>query len=269
MKNITPVKNYKAPNIPTLQTARENPELLKKVPQRWRKKAAVMACMGVAGLVALSSCGREQTHRGGAPPMPIYVTQPTEEELRREIECVIEAEAERAAYENALAQLETAELELRMHIGGFNGQPFYVAYLTEPEAIGFIRARLEAAGINFSTELIGAENIANELLFDILWHFGDDVLFDEERGVVIVPMAGGIWSQGVVDTVVEFSENINAVLFNQGEIIGVGLRDSEPELLQVFEANNRQADEVRQILVERITVSVQETIERLQREGVL
>ncbi|MCL2357411.1 MAG: hypothetical protein FWC70_09725 [Defluviitaleaceae bacterium] len=45
-----PMKEYSAPNIPTLEYAKENPSLLKKLPQRWRKKAAAFACIGAVGL---------------------------------------------------------------------------------------------------------------------------------------------------------------------------------------------------------------------------
>jgi hypothetical protein len=60
---LVPLRNYNAPKFPTLQSARDNPELLKKLPKRWQKKAAVVACVGVVGFSAFSA-GAVYAHEG-------------------------------------------------------------------------------------------------------------------------------------------------------------------------------------------------------------
>jgi len=65
---VTPVKKYAAPKYPTRAVAEREPGMLKKLPQRWEKNAAVVAAVGMLGAMALTSCGTErQPHEN--PPM--------------------------------------------------------------------------------------------------------------------------------------------------------------------------------------------------------
>jgi hypothetical protein len=148
-KEISPMKNYSAPNFPTLENARENfafRDELKKLPARWQKKTAVLTCMGLMGFAALTGCANNlaitnvpvngpapvDIHYGGdgGESVPFYVAHPTEEEILARLE------AAALAYADFRAQLETAEINISSHFGGAGAGPFYVAYFTEQEAFG-------------------------------------------------------------------------------------------------------------------------------------
>ena len=65
-----------------------------------------------------------------------------------------------------------------LHGGGSPSPPMYIVYLTEQEALGIIRARLEEAGLDFTATFPG---------YTIDWN-GDEIgldLFDEQRNVAI------------------------------------------------------------------------------------
>ncbi|MCL2837706.1 MAG: hypothetical protein FWE04_01375 [Oscillospiraceae bacterium] len=109
--SINPVENYDAPKIPTLDD-NGNAEMLKKLPNRWKKKAAVIACAGIVGVSALSISG-----------------------------CAI--------FNNTNNRIN--DCDYWCHHGGA-GMAMYIVHLTEQEALGIIRPQLEAAGLNFSAE---------------------------------------------------------------------------------------------------------------------
>jgi len=128
---ISAMKNYNPPTFPSIAEARENPVLLKNVPSRWKKKAAAFACAGIMGMSIFSGYG-------GA-------------KFNAQVEDFIIASEN--ANETARERLDTAALTFRAHYGGTGFGPFYVAYITEQEAFGFIREQLESAGLNFDYEI--------------------------------------------------------------------------------------------------------------------
>jgi len=58
---ITPVKKYAPPKYPTRADAQCAPLLLKRLPSRWQKNAAVVAAVGMLGAMSLTSCGVPKT----------------------------------------------------------------------------------------------------------------------------------------------------------------------------------------------------------------
>jgi len=48
---VKPVKKYAPPKYPTIESAKSNPELLRKLPTRWQKNAAVVAAAGLFGVM--------------------------------------------------------------------------------------------------------------------------------------------------------------------------------------------------------------------------
>ena len=52
-----PVKKYSTPKYPTRIVADRSPELLRKLPSRWQKNAAVVTAAGLLGVITLTSCG--------------------------------------------------------------------------------------------------------------------------------------------------------------------------------------------------------------------
>ena len=55
--SIEPVKRYTIPKYPTKTEADRTPELLRKLPPRWQKNAAVVTAVGLFGAMTLTSCG--------------------------------------------------------------------------------------------------------------------------------------------------------------------------------------------------------------------
>ena len=115
MLQINPVKNYEIPQIPTLESARNDSVLLKKLPSRWKKNTMSVSLIGLMGAMLLSSCSsiNEHIRHPYHTPTPDF-SQP--------------------------------------HHGGENAGPWYVVYLTEQEALNIIRSQLEVAGYSFDAD---------------------------------------------------------------------------------------------------------------------
>jgi len=156
--NIKPVDKYSPPEIPTLSDDKQ--PLLKRLPKRWKKNAKVIACLGMVGAFIWS--------RGGCT-----VSLGGQQIIGRTM---------RVAY----GGYSRTELAIRMHAGG-SGSSFYVVYLTEQEAMGIIRARLEAAGFDFSARPPGhtvtMHGFRGERSREISLH-----LFDKEKGIAITAL---------------------------------------------------------------------------------
>ena len=53
--SVTPVKKYTPPKYPTIEDAKSNPDLLRKLPSRWQKKAKIFATVGMIGTMTFTS----------------------------------------------------------------------------------------------------------------------------------------------------------------------------------------------------------------------
>jgi len=124
------MQDYSSPVYPS--RAEQPAAALKKLPVRWVKNAAVLACIGVLGLGALAGC---------ASPVPMGAR------------CDDGSHGVGAVYQEGggwyAENGRTFDVEVRAHWGGSGAGPFYVAYLTEQEALGIIRNRLCEAGACF------------------------------------------------------------------------------------------------------------------------
>lgn len=70
------MEDYESPALPRLNEAK--PNLLKKIPSRWKNKSLITAIgLGILGTMPLSGC-EYGFHLGGAGPAPIYVAHLTE-----------------------------------------------------------------------------------------------------------------------------------------------------------------------------------------------
>ena len=70
---VTPVKKYAAPKYPTRADAYRSPTLLRRLPSRWEKNAAVVAAVGMLGAMSLTSCGVPTT--SGTPIPAEFVAE--------------------------------------------------------------------------------------------------------------------------------------------------------------------------------------------------
>jgi len=159
MNKLTPVEAYTPPKLPTLA----NKPPLSELPRRWARNAAVVACIGMLGASALAGCGTAASNGNDA-----YPTQPTTQ------------------YVFTTAPADETPLDITVHHGGAGGSPFYVARLTEQEALGILRAELEAAGLRF-----GAQPPAVQWDDIPTWWFELDAnqpltFYDDERNVGIL-----------------------------------------------------------------------------------
>jgi len=165
--HLIPLKTYTAPNLPTLSTAQKNQALLKKLPMRWQKKAAVVACVGIIGLSSFSA--------------PFTNTAYASEKAYSTYSADIQTPLSVA---EALEQLKTADIEIRAHYGGSGAGPHYVAYITEQEVFSFIRAMLEEAGLDFSTTPPDYSIEVDEWWGPLGKPLGLD-LYDDEKNVAV------------------------------------------------------------------------------------
>jgi len=190
---LNPVKTYDPPKLPSLIEVKNDPALLKVLPERWKSKSKVLTCIGLigAGMLSLSGCAGDgvtsgeppviiaptpdtNMHHGGSGGVPIYVEGSTEQ-----------------GYESFIpTQIITEDLVLRAHYGGSGAGPFYVVYLTEQEAMSIILSQLEEAGFRFDSE--PPENFV-KVQDDFSLHIDNYKLdlFDEHKGVAITSVGFG------------------------------------------------------------------------------
>ena len=234
--SICPVKNYKTPDYPILEYANDDASLLKKLPQRWKKSAAVFICIGLLGTSSLSGCSSiDEGNMDG------YYGQVD------------------------IINFENSDLDVRTHHGGTgSGGSFYVVHLTEQEALGFIQAQLEAAGLNLNAALLSHEDPNGWVI--------DFAFFDEERGVAIIFHGEENWRWGfsVLEGIGEEflkQHNINTIgeFFSPGVVVGWG-RFSQ---LNARLISSRQSSSQRTTLNESLADQVQEFITQLRTEGIL
>jgi len=155
---VMPVEHYYAPSVPRYGEA-DKAVLLKKLPSRWQKSAKLIAGLSLVGVLALSGCGSSY---------PRY-SRPNH------------IEHDFTFAQGFYSGISEEGLSVRLHVGGGGGSG-YVVFLTEQEAFGIIRARLEVAGLNFgATPPDYAVNVQG---WDEFYEIGLD-LFDEEKGVAI------------------------------------------------------------------------------------
>ena len=173
---LAPMKDYQMPDLPTLGECR--PEVLKKVPSRWKNKIMATTVAGLFGVTMLTGCST------------YHALTPTDSD---------------------------PWTDDWMHHGGSGGAPLYVAYLTEQEALGIIRTQLEAAGLNFDKPsqpynvqvdnwsmaelvLVHEEKDLNIVLIDSWWRWNSETLRLEfnERAVEQFEAEFGIEVDGVI-----------------------------------------------------------------------
>jgi hypothetical protein len=53
---IAPAKKYAPPKYPAMAEAKSEPGLLKKLPSQWEKNAAIVAAVGMLGMISLTGC---------------------------------------------------------------------------------------------------------------------------------------------------------------------------------------------------------------------
>jgi len=269
---VSPVEAYKRLNIPTFEN--NNSSLLKKLPLRWQKNAKIAAGMGLIGAFALSGCvtvaGETQLNTEGVRPNKI------EHNLQYT--------------QGSYSGYSEADLLVRIHTGG-GGASAYMVHLTEQEAFGIIRARLEAAGLVFDekppkeTKLTFDE--PKQTYYDevdwYLRHTLDYVkldLFDAQKevGVAHVSWLGSSRSFMPDERMIarrieeEFAEQTDDIIvgafYNPGRGVG-GTEWTDAGELKLIPPSNEEVEEARPILVRQLINQADKFILHLQSEGIL
>jgi len=249
------MQDYTAPAYPTRDSL--NGAKLRTMPGRWTKNAAVLAFIGALFFGLLTGCATP----GVQPPAS----------------CNDGLHGVAAVY----SQGSDFDVEIRAHFGGSAAGPFYVAYLTEQEALGIIRNRFCEAGICFDAP------VPNDAAALAVSSWSTDItarlsLFDEHtrQGIVFprpwdwrTPFASGM-SHEEIENILrqQFAQqfHISATFMdNPGESMcnGEWQREHGVNIEPMFTEEEKQAAGA--LLEERLLRLVDIFIEQLRAEGVL
>ena len=150
------------------------------------------------------------------------------------------------------------------HGGGSGGAPIYVAHLTEQEALSFVRAQLEEAGLDFSTAPPESDYIVYLIGLGIVRL----ELFDEEKDVAITIIA-----ERDADEYCQGSSYMKKEVEKAFSILApdltVGVFYCPGEYFWEGTPNNSQKEELKELLKEHLSTQVSEFIELLQTKGKL
>jgi hypothetical protein len=161
---------------------------LKQMPRRWKKSAAVLAAFSVAGGLVLTGCSGNSelnfvppdaaTSGGNYVGTSDYTSAP--ETTANVATPASPAHTDNPDYVPTPPVMQ--DLELRLHSGG-SGSAVYIVHLTEAEALGIVRYRLEAAGLQFGATppayTVGEDGWRGVISLD---------LYDQVRNVAIAVM---------------------------------------------------------------------------------
>jgi hypothetical protein len=278
---INPMKTYTPPNVPTLEESRKNPDFLKKLPLRWRKKAAVIAAAGIMGAwafaspasatelstadalavlrasVGLSELTAEQTARFGISGIP------SSADALRLLRISVGLETDPDIYIPVIRINE----ERRLHGGGFapSSSSFYTVHLTEQEALGIIRDRLEEAGLSFGCELPDSfTDVVREDSMRRTYSVKRELKLYDGMREIVVALGNTMNLNSAMNEFVWQNEDINFVVFlNPSMSTQIWSSSPSDEVLKAEE--NR----VRATLEDSLNGQINEFIRRLRAEGII
>jgi len=209
--------------------------------------AAVLACVGMMGVVSLTGCAN--LDNGNA-----YQTEQGTNDFW-------------VLWDGQLLDADGTEFVFRIHGGGGGSTPFYVVHLTEQEALGIIREQLKAVGLNFnaippSYTAGGWRNIGLDL-------------FDEEKNIAVAQICWeeSIWARsGFAEEISREFERVSGVtvgvFYNPAADLGcTHTFDGESILLPTPTAEEKEA--MIPYLKKYITEQVQAFIAVLQDAGII
>jgi hypothetical protein len=137
--NIAPVKKYTPPKYPTIISAKNDPNLLQKLPSRWEKNASVVVALGLIGTMTLTSCGLLGSPNNASPTLDEF----------KDFVSVIIDNGKRTSHENNY--LNVAPVFIHGEGIGSMGCMMIAppVFLSEQEALAIIKGVAEDAGLNF------------------------------------------------------------------------------------------------------------------------
>ena len=263
--SLSPMQEYRPPAYPT--RAEKPLRVTQKLPVRWAKNAAVIACIGAMSLGVLVGCTDE-------PQVPNVEPTPHSAENSPAARCVDGNHGLVATYAPYAENGREFDVVVRTHWGGSGAGPFYVAYLTEQEALGIIRNRLCQAGICFDSPV---PNYVAKAGTDGSRASARLSLFDERtrQGIVFPNVSWdevGCWSLPHEETEAalwrDFAERFDVsatLMFNPGESIG----DYDWNLEADPTFTDEEKQEVAPFLEQELLVRVDAFIAQLRADGIL
>jgi len=291
------MKGYIAPKIPTLSAARKSPALLKKMPRSWQKKAAAFAGFGLLGMLAFAGCGAGGENGDANGGLLYYGEGYATNDCADYPFCEPHLfgengenysdtiDASRITVAEARETLENAPLDIRAHFGGAGGGPFYIVYFTEADAFGFIRAKLEEAGLNFSVAppeiSVDLQSFLNERVyvkyFDAERRAGAAFITWGQNNMPFFSNGGDRLARRIEMDFAEQSENLNIgtffnpdhTVFSRLESWELRQEDEENYTERREETLEERAEPARQALIDNLTAQAQEFIDRLRSDNVL
>jgi len=272
------MQSYSPPAYPTRGA---NPAaVLKKLPIRWAKNAAIIACLGALSLGALTGCG-ETPQTTATGPVPYSG------ETENTVETPATYPFDQYPYATLIEE-RAFDIFVRTHHGGSGGGPIYVAHLTEQEALGIVRNALEEAGFDFSSNVPAHE---------IEWWPTETLpihLYDAQKNRAVVfadlPHNNWTWQFGTERELEQIHEGFAQqtdlpveVFYCEGYILGwSGFGDEHGEWIAPiggrddwdaeFDVNTTKEEQLRlagPALEQSLLTQVQAFIDQLRGEGVL
>jgi len=259
---IGPIENYVTPEFPTFEN--DNSALLKKLPFRWQKCAKALAGLGFIGALALSGCGSGRNAASARDIFPYGIVH-------------------NLSYtQGSYRGYSEDNMLIRLHTGGM-GSSFYMVHLTEQEVFGIIRARLEAAGLNFDAlpppgvvlaDMYEGEYFYYPALFvsrraDSL----DFDLFDEERNVAIKHISWIGTGRSFGQTEQQIASMVERILTKHASDINIGTFYSTGRVVSGISSRSsvsyQRIAASRPILVRQLINQADIFIAQLQSEGIL
>ena len=242
---IRPVTSYVAPGYPTRTEC--DSSMLKKLPTRWQKKAAIVAGVGALSVSTLTGCNLQAVFH-----LAHILGQGGGTGGGNDTDCCCDN---------------------WIHHGGAGEAPIYVVHMTEQEALSIIRNQAEQAGLNLSD--VPPHYGSVEVDGKTIWID----LFDEDRRVAIVYLDAEYWIWWHWNSMDEFAQQVADSLVEEIEkyleLLGLDLTD-ETIHVGVFYAKgtdvwsrNDISEERKAVVEAHLAEQVDLFMEELREAGVL
>ena len=189
---IMPLKHYQLPKYPSYEDAKTEPSLLRRLPNRWKKNMAALACVGLLGMATtLGGCFGASCNIP-LPPTPSTPAYPNGNDNGNNGN-----NSNGGGYENGNEDLCIADIiasGISAHHGGSGGPPVYVVYLTEQEALQVIRYKAESLGLSMRSTPPSISVVArqNEHQWALTREIGVG-LFNAEKNIALSHVGGSNW----------------------------------------------------------------------------